>query len=290
MKDTFSDYLKEKGYTSTTIRSYLLNAERFLLWLNSEQLEVEQLDYKQVLRYVKYLREKGLSSRTISCYIGALKLYYNCLITENKASHNPFLRLELRPAKRQRIKPTFDLELLDYLFEGYPKESLTDRRDCVILGLMVYQGLSSTDVRLLKTSDFDWLKGRLQVPQGKKTAARSLDLYPFQLIALRQYLDQDREQIHQIAEQTEQLFFGSGGRLNLDNVLARITKKLKQLYPEFTTLQVIRNTRITYWIQTEGLRKAQYKAGHRYISSTEAYKPIKDDSLFTMVSQFHPIR
>ena len=288
--NSFTDYLQEKGYSNSTIKTYGLVVDRFLLWLTSENLTVEVIDYKQVLSYVKYLKSKHLNQSTIIGYMVGLKWYYSYLIHINQVGLNPFIRLKLRDQKRQSIRKVLGLEVLDYLYESYPNVTLSHKRNKMILGLLVYQGLSVRDLQLLTTESIDLLLGRIDVPQGLKTAGRSLDLLPVQILALKDYIENIRPELHPISEQVEQLFIGRGGRLKLDNVISRLTRSLKDLHPEFSSLQVIRNTRITYWVQTEGLRKAQYKAGHRYISSTEKYKPIKDDSLFMMVNQFHPIR
>ena len=290
MKATFKLYLIEKHYSKSSVRSYELVIERFLRWLDTEQKPAHEVRYKDALSYVKHLRAKGLNSQTLTHYIGAIKLYYSYLIAENQTSRNPFARLDLKGSKPRKLKQTIGLEVLDYLLESYPRDTPSKRRDVLILGLMIHQGLSATDVKLLKTSDVDWLTGRLNVPRGLKTEGRSLAISPIQIFAFKDYIEMERSKIHPIAEQTEQLFFGSGGRLNLDNVLSNLTKTLKVLHPEFTTLQAVRNTRIMHWVKTEGLRKAQYKAGHRYISSTESYKPIEGDSLFKMVAELHPIR
>ncbi len=71
--------------------------------------------------------------------------------------------------------------------------------------------------------------------------------------------------------------------------LQKWATKLRKLYPKFTDFKQIRASIITYWIQTEGLRKAQYKAGHRYISSTENYLSNDLESLKDDISQFHPL-
>ena len=290
MKDTFKDYLKDKGLTKASVQSYLWSINKFFHWLKSEDISVESLEYSQALRYVKHLKNRGLKQRTIIHYIGVVKSYYHYLVQDNQLSYTPFARLELRSGKRQRLRKTLEVDLLEALYQNYPKTSPENRRDRMILGLLVYQGLHTTDLKSLTTDSIDLTLGKVTILETTKTATRTLNLNPIQILALKQYLEEDRQQIHQVAYHCKQLFFSSRGKLTLRNTLTNIIKTLRKLHPAFTTLQTIRNTCITYWIQTEGLRKAQYKAGHRYISSTEAYKPIKDDSLFTMVSQFHPIR
>ncbi len=45
---------------------------------------------------------------------------------------------------------------------------------------------------------------------------------------------------------------------------------------------------ITQWLKIDGLRKAQYYAGHRYISSTEKYLPNDIDGLIDDIAKFNP--
>jgi integrase/recombinase XerD len=46
---------------------------------------------------------------------------------------------------------------------------------------------------------------------------------------------------------------------------------------------------ISYWIAVYGLRKAQYLAGHRFISSTEEYQQQDLDELQGDIDKFHPL-
>ena len=46
---------------------------------------------------------------------------------------------------------------------------------------------------------------------------------------------------------------------------------------------------ITNWLGHYNLRKVQYLAGHRYISSTERYLQDDLENLHEIVNNFHPI-
>ncbi len=70
--------------------------------------------------------------------------------------------------------------------------------------------------------------------------------------------------------------------------LMQITKALKKTNPNFATLAQIRASLITYWIQTYGLRKAQYFAGHKSINSTEEYLPNDIEDLADDITKFNP--
>lgn len=77
-------------------------------------------------------------------------------------------------------------------------------------------------------------------------------------------------------------------------MLVRIEEKLKSLTTPTIVkslaviLEHLRASVITHWVQVYDLRKAQYLAGHRHVSSTEAYKQQVLDELQADVKKFHP--
>ena len=51
----------------------------------------------------------------------------------------------------------------------------------------------------------------------------------------------------------------------------------------------LRASVIVKWLRMYNLRKVQYMAGHRYISSTEAYQQSEMEGLTEEVNKFHPL-
>jgi len=74
----------------------------------------------------------------------------------------------------------------------------------------------------------------------------------------------------------------------LNNVFHALTNQLKTIDKQFTNIKQVRASVITNWLKTEGLRKTQYLAGHRYISSTEGYLPNNLDNLIDDINKLHP--
>ena len=54
-------------------------------------------------------------------------------------------------------------------------------------------------------------------------------------------------------------------------------------------MQQIRQSVVTLWINEHGLRKAQYMAGHKNVSSTERYNVAKMDSLKEEINKYFPM-
>ena len=85
------------------------------------------------------------------------------------------------------------------------------------------------------------------------------------------------------------MFKENGNLINSVPDLQKLIASTKKIYPKFTDFKQLRASIITHWIQTEGLRKAQYKAGHKYISSTEEYIANDFESLKNDINRFHPL-
>jgi site-specific recombinase XerD len=72
--------------------------------------------------------------------------------------------------------------------------------------------------------------------------------------------------------------------------LNKIGKELKLINYSYQNAIQIRNSVIVNWLGQYNLRKVQYLAGHKYISSTERYKQDDLESLHEMINSFHPIQ
>jgi len=43
-----------------------------------------------------------------------------------------------------------------------------------------------------------------------------------------------------------------------------------------------------HWMKDDNIRQAQYKAGHRYVSTTESYRSSDADTLRDEIDEFFP--
>jgi site-specific recombinase XerD len=65
--------------------------------------------------------------------------------------------------------------------------------------------------------------------------------------------------------------------------------EVRKIYPNVKNAKHIRASVIAKWVKMHNLRKAQYLAGHRYISSTESYLQNDMEGLKEEVDKFHPM-
>jgi len=250
----------------------------------------ETIDYKTFLKYVEEIKKTGIKIRTLKTYIGNLKIYFNYLQEENYRADNPITNINIKGAVKTVLNNLLTADELEDLYYSYETKDndLARKRNKVIIGLLVYQGLQSKELHYLKEQHVELYKGKIHIPESKKANGRTLELKPWQLMELMEYIQQIRPQL--VPKNNEQLVTSIDGNSSLNNVMSRINKELKLINYSYQNAIQIRNSVIVNWLKSNNLRKTQYLAGHRYISSTERYKQDNLESLHEMINNFHPIQ
>jgi hypothetical protein len=75
---------------------------------------------------------------------------------------------------------------------------------------------------------------------------------------------------------------------NLHNVIYALVQELQGINPSITNALHIQGSVIINWLKQQKKRQVQYMAGHKYISSTEAYAVQDLDGLQDELSKHHP--
>ena len=291
----FKDYLEEQNYSESTVNLHTKETQNFIKWCNRNSTTVIEIDYKKSLKYIKYLTRKGTTKKTINHRLRSVKIYFDYLIGEACRSDNPIENTTIKGVKRNvnyNLLEPEELEDLYYSFETdkYQEEyhKYTSKRNKVIVGLMVYQGLNTTELIHLELEDLQLYKGKIYIKSGARSNSRTLELKSWQVIELLEYVKEIREEIKVRKNvESERLFIPNNARLG--NTIYFILKKLKKINNKVTNANQLRASVITNWLKQYNLRQVQVLAGHRYISSTERYLEDDLESLHEIVNNFHPI-
>ena len=153
--------------------------------------------------------------------------------------------------------------------------------------MIVHQGLGTTDLGNLKTEYLKLSKGKIYVPSTKRSNARELELRPWQIMGLMEYLNEVLPLLQGRSGAHTDKLFPTGTRFSVTT--SQIMKKLRKHNQKVRDIKQLRASVITNWLGQHNLRKVQYMAGHRYISSTERYLTDDLENLHEMVNSFHPI-
>ena len=290
----YKEYLQEQGYSETTIIGNERQVEIFEKWCKKNHTSPIEIDYKTSLKFIKYLTRKGNSKKTINHRLRSIKIHFEYLIAVGFRLDNPIENTIVKGVKRTinyNLLEADELEDLYYSFETdkYQEEyhEYTLKRAKVIIGLMMYQGLNTTDLGNLQIEHLQLSKGKIYVPSTIRSNARELELKPWQIMEFIEYQNEVRPIIQDKLQNHSEQLFNSNARFN--SIIYHIFKKLKKYNQKVENIKQIRASVITNWLGNYNLRKVQYLAGHRYISSTERYLQDDLENLHEIVNNFHPI-
>lgn len=311
-KTEFTNYLQRKDLAQSSITHYQAYAEQFLKWVGKEVTEIKKAD---VLKHLEYLKKrKHQQNITRRNHLLAINHYFTFLYEKEEVTENPCLFLKIRGTKKTTLYKIFTAEQLEQLYDSYyqlfvrnyddshiPKNqrkqsALSKERNAVILSLLLNQGTTTKELDTLLIQDLDLIKATVKIRGGKKSNERTLPLKAEQIGLLMHYTQNIRPQLLEYhTEANNKLFLPlpdyskqQTDNNSLMNVFKPLTKQVKSIEPTFLNFKQTRASVITLWLKTVGLRKAQYLAGHRYISSTENYLPNNLEGLTNDIAKHHP--
>jgi len=301
----FREWLALKGYSAATIRTTVLRTDDFFAWAANENTgEPEEISYNDVMEYVRSCSKRGVSQKTMAHYLIAIRKFYNFLMSEKMASENPVSFIRLQGIKRKTYYDILSVQELQELYKKYPimieyekgkivppqeQNILSRKRNKVILSLLVSQGLRVEEIKALRVQDINLREGMITVHSQRRIAARTLLLESHQVYELMDYLGDTRKQLIAMHGATDELFIQRTNAINFYGITAMLLKHLRKINTRIKNLDQVRASVITHWVKIYDLRKAQYMAGHRYVSSTEDYKELILDDLQSDVEKFHPL-
>ena len=286
----FKDYLKRKQFASSTIEVSERVLRNYFEWLDKENLKAELVTYNDLLVYMKDSGRKGAKKRTVQYYVNTLKHYYEHLVEEGEIVTNPAEEINIKGVKRKVLYHILKPHELHQLYNAYQDESPVGKRNKAMLGLLVYQGLKTEELAKLEVTDIKLREGKIEVPGGKKSNHRTMQLESHQVLDLYEYVLQARAEIlKESGEETNKLIITPTGKASTTSNLVRsFMKPLRVANESLLNAKQIRASVITKWLKIYNLRETQYLAGHRYIGTTEGYQQNDMEGLKEEINQFHP--
>ena len=308
----FKSYLKKNGLSSTTAQTYHYNLMSFISFLDKDNTEIDHCTQKEVMLYLNHLQKKGVDNTTKKLRLYALKHFFNFQIENQKREDNPAKRIKIASGQKQKLYPTLSPQELQSIYENYevpttahPKShhnwfttyKLSKERNKVIVGLLINQGITTTEVGRIAVEDVDLRQGKIDIKGGRIGSDRTLELKSNQIMDIMEYVYKTRiELLKYHKEDSKQLFLSTpssgeiyaSGNGNLQ-VFKSLTSDVKKQHPRFINFLQVRTSVITFWLKQYNLRQVQYRAGHKHIISTEAYLINDIDDLQKEIDSFHPI-
>lgn len=284
--EKFSEYLCEKRYATSSIRPYINYVSYFLDWMIKSKLSAPEINYNHILRFIEYCRDDNKGNMLINRMLSAVRNYF-WYLGQNKIIMNPAAGVYVKGTRRTVPKDLLEMEELEETYNMYKAIDSRTKRNKVMLGILIHQFPTTEELGMIQTTDVNLQEGLLFIPGNRKSNGRMLELKPFQIMDLQEYVTEIRPEF--ITGPTRQLFISVNGNKNLKNSLHHMFNALKKINSNIKSPTQIRMSVISHLQKTVPLRKLQYMTGHRHISSTERYKQANTDELYKQLELYHPL-
>jgi len=314
-KKGFIAYLERKGLAKATQKQYLLDLQLFFTWVKKEDIQVTKPD---ILKHLEHLKKRrGLQNITRQHHLIALNHYFTFLYRNEQITSNPCFLLKIRGTNKKQLYKIYTPAELEQLFDGYYQlfvrnndnskyrhekqrhySELYRGRNALIVSILFNQGTSTTEIERILLNDIDLTKATIKIRGGLRGKDRTLPLKATQIGLFINYMQNTRPQLLEYqTKESEKLFLSlpAISYTKTDNDMQRgvfkpLTEQIKTIDRQFINFQQVRASVITFWIKTQGLRKAQYFAGHSCICSTEKYVANDLENLIEDINKLHPFQ
>jgi integrase/recombinase XerC len=282
--EKFIRYLEiEKNYSKHTILNYRLDLEDFKQFLGN--LDIENIDYLFLRKYLVALKEKQLCNRTINRQLSTLRSFFKFLTREGYLQTNPILSLS-SPKLEKRL-PQFLTEeevnrLIAVTFAG-KKTDERSFRDRAILETFYSTGIRISELVGLSIEDIDFIGGVAKV-LGKGKKERIVPIGDTAITAIRDYLEKRKKK-------SEALFLNKSGRRMTDRGVRNAVKKYINLasIKSGVSAHTLRHSFATHLLNRGAdLRSVQELLGHVNLSTTQIYTHLTTERLKHIYDKAHP--
>jgi integrase/recombinase XerD len=252
---------------------------------------VANVGYNDLLNYVQYEQKRSVDVATINLRLGSISKYFDYLKqTDDSIIYNPARTLRIKGKAKTIVEQPLKYEELEQLYNNYKalqkeslhqaKTNLVHKRNIVITGLLVWQGLHSGELQKLEVDHINLGEGIIYIPSTARSNSRELRLTTPQILSLHHYINGTREQLQ---PKGNELIPG-----DLHGIIHLLSEELKGINPKIKNALHIRASVILHWLRQHNKRQVQYMCGHKHIDSTERYQVQELESLINQLSKHHP--
>ncbi|TVR68993.1 MAG: hypothetical protein EA408_13010 [Marinilabiliales bacterium] len=258
----FEEYMKQKRYSPSTIKSYLSSIRQFFQYYGGPQVKVTNGDISE---YISHLIEKGYSSSFQNQIVSGIKLFFSRIHNQEIISG-----LIERPRREHRLPNVLSKAEIQRILAA--PRNLKHR---AMLSLIYACGLRRSELLNLKPGDIDSNRNLVIIRQAKGNKDRVIPLPGKILSSLREYYLAYRPSTWLFEGQSKNSQYSATS-------LAKVLKNAaaKAGINKEVSLHWLRHSYATHLLeQGTDLRIIQELLGHKSSKTTEIYTHVSTQSL-----------
>lgn len=286
----YVQYLKlEKSFSTHTIDAYLKDLKKLTLFLQSEQIDLNEVTLAHLQQFSAGLHDIGIHPRSQARILSGIKSFFHFLVLDDYLENDPSELLE-GPKIGFKIPEVLTVEEIDKIINAIDLSKNEGQRNRAILETLYSCGLRVSELCELKISDLYLKEGFIRV-QGKGNKQR---LVPISTRAIKEitYWFQDRNTRWRIQKDYEDYVFLARWGKNISRIMVfHLIKELaeKADITKNISPHTFRHSFATHLLEGgANLRAIQCMLGHESIATTEIYTHIDRNMLRNEIIEHHP--
>lgn len=276
----------ERGLARRTVESYGRDLRRLAEGLDRRGVTLDGARPQDLAEHLRSLRRHGLSPRSVSRALSAVRGFYAHLVESGERSDNPAVNLS-QPKLWRKLPRVLTREEVEGLLQAPDTATPLGLRDRAMLELLYASGLRVSELVGLRLPQLRLDVGFL-VAFGKGDKERIVPVGEAAETWLGRYLDEVRPELAKT--RSDAVFLSRLGRA----MTRQRFWQLVQRYGRATGIEelsphVLRHSFATHLLEHGAdLRAVQAMLGHADISTTQIYTHIHQQRLHSLYDRFHP--
>jgi integrase/recombinase XerD len=288
--DRYLNYLLiEKGLAANTLESYSHDLIDYRNFLETEGIRtLGPAGTAEILKYLIFLRKKGLAARSRARHLVTLRGFYKFLHQERIIDHNPAKMIEL-PKTGLRLPDALSIEEVSDLLAAVKTQKPAGLRDAAMLEVLYATGMRVSELVMLKCQDINLEAGFVKV-LGKGAKERIVPIGAYAKEKLDNYFTRARPALL-TGRQSGFVFIGRAAKPMTRQGFWKLIRKYaaKAGIVKNVTPHTLRHSFASHLLEGGAdLRAVQLMLGHVDISTTQIYTHVTRKHLKEIHSRLHP--
>jgi integrase/recombinase XerD len=288
-----------RGSSENTREAYYRDLESYLTFCKETHVtDVTTITEKEILLYRAWLREKGLSGRSIARHVSAVKGFHRYLHEEGITHTDPTVNLE-SPKTGHALPQVMSCDEVRRLLDTPNENTVAGLRDKAMLETLYATGMRVSELIRLRLHDVRSKNVVLDGGEtemgyvrciGKRDKERLIPLGRIAFAFISRYIHESRNRLLKYGY-SEYLFLNRFGKPMSRQAFWKIIKRyLKQVgLPQDISPHTLRHSFATHLLERGAdLRSLQLMLGHSDIATTQIYTHVSTKRLKEVYDEYHP--
>lgn len=291
MLEGFLNYLLiDRMLSENTIKSYGLDLQSFLRFLDEKNILVKAVGKQDLQQYLAYLYDAGFEPSTVSRHLSTIRAFYDYLLLEGVVKASPCELIE-SPKLPKKLPMVLTLDEVSRLLDSLTSDTPYNLRNKAMIELLYASGMRVSELLDLDVTDLYLEMGFVRC-LGKGAKERIVPIGQLAIKALEQYLAiGGRPELLKEGKNTDALFLNRlGTRMSRQGFWKILKAQARQIgITKEISPHKLRHSFATHLIENGAdLRIVQELLGHADISTTQIYTHISRSHLQKVIEQAHP--